>query len=88
MSYAAGQDYRNYPYRDHGPPGLEDAQADGTDQTPVALGLPLVLLNGDNLAPDERKLLERELAIALATEGPRLHNSPQVRGTALSSSIF
>ena len=38
-----------------------------------------MLLNGENLAPHERKSLERELAIALATEGPRLRDSPQVR---------
>jgi hypothetical protein len=60
---------------------LRTPQADGTDQTPVVAGLPLVLLNGDNLAPNELKSLERELAIALATEGPRLRDSPQVRET-------
>jgi Cytochrome c554 and c-prime len=60
---------------------LRTPQADQTDQAPVALGLPLVLLNGDNLAPNELKSLERELAIALATEGPRMRDSPQVRET-------
>ena len=58
---------------------LRTPQTEETGQPPVVAGLPLVLLNGEKLAPHERKSLERELAIALATEGPRLRDSPQVR---------
>jgi hypothetical protein len=50
-----------------------------SDQKRVVAGLPLVLLNRDGVPADELKALDRELAIALATEGPRLHDSPQVR---------
>ena len=46
-------------------------------------GLPLVLLNGDHLSQEERGALGRELAIALASEGPRLPNTPQVRRMGL-----
>ena len=42
-------------------------------------GLPLALLNGDELSEVELASLGRELAIALALEGPRLPDSPQVR---------
>jgi hypothetical protein len=45
----------------------------------AAPGLPLVLLNGDNLSRDELGSLGRELAIALALEGPRLPDSPEAR---------
>jgi tetratricopeptide (TPR) repeat protein len=45
-------------------------------------GLPLALLNGDGLSQVEHVLLGRELAIALALEGPRLPDSPQVRQMA------
>jgi len=42
-------------------------------------GLPLVLLNGDDMAPEELGSLGRELAIALASERPRLPDTPEVR---------
>ncbi|HEX3448921.1 MAG TPA: tetratricopeptide repeat protein [Isosphaeraceae bacterium] len=42
-------------------------------------GLPLVLLNGDELSPVELGSLGRELAIALTLEGPSLPESPNVR---------
>ena len=54
---------------------------DGSEKAGSVRGLPLVLLNGENLTADELKSLDRELAIALATEGPRLRDSPQVRET-------
>jgi tetratricopeptide (TPR) repeat protein len=44
-----------------------------------ANGLPLVLLNGDNLDRNELESLGRELAIALASEGPLLPNTPRTR---------
>lgn len=40
---------------------------------------PLVLLNGDGLAPAEIASLDRELAIATAAEGPRLPATPRTR---------
>jgi hypothetical protein len=42
-------------------------------------GLPLILLNGDHLGRDELDALGRELAIAIALEGPRLPNTPRTR---------
>ena len=41
--------------------------------------MPLVLLNRDGVPAEELKSLERELAIAFTTEGPRLPDSPQIR---------
>jgi hypothetical protein len=52
---------------------------EGTDTEPGVGGLPLVLLNDENLTPGELKSLDRELAIALTAEGPRLRDSPEVR---------
>ena len=45
----------------------------------AATDFPLVLLNGDGLSPAEIGSLNRELAIALAAEGPRMPDTPQVR---------
>jgi hypothetical protein len=42
-------------------------------------GLPLVLLNGDDLAPEERGSLGRELAISLASEGSRHTKAREAR---------
>jgi Tetratricopeptide repeat/Cytochrome c554 and c-prime len=49
----------------------------------------LVLLNGDQLSSRERSAMGRELAIALALEGPRLPYSPEVRqiGSFVLSSL-
>jgi Flp pilus assembly protein TadD len=49
------------------------------EPTRAAPALPLVLLNGDGLPSSEVELLERELAIALTDEGPRLPDTPAVR---------
>jgi predicted CXXCH cytochrome family protein len=45
----------------------------------TAEGPRLVLLDGDQLSSRERASMGRELAIALALEGPRLTDSPEVR---------
>ncbi len=58
---------------------LRRPEAEETGPSPVAAGLPMVLLNGEGLSPDTRKSLGRELAIAIASEGPRLSPSPQVK---------
>ncbi len=60
---------------------LRTPAAERTDPERGVRGLPLVLLNRGNLTPYELKSLDRELAIALATEGPRMRDSPQVRET-------
>jgi tetratricopeptide (TPR) repeat protein len=60
---------------------LRTPESDSAGLPQVVAGLPLVLLNGGELTPNERKSLERELAIAIAMEGPRLPDSPQVRET-------
>jgi hypothetical protein len=52
---------------------------EGPETEHSARGLPLVLLSGENLTEAELKSLDRELAIAVATEGPRLRDSPQIR---------
>lgn len=46
---------------------------------PAGSGLPVVLLNGNGLAPDETSSLEREFAIALAAEEPRPPATPGTR---------
>ena len=46
---------------------------------PVAHGIPLALLNGGSLSRQELHSLERELAIALASEGVLPRSMPQVR---------
>jgi hypothetical protein len=55
-------------------PGPEPAAAPYTapDFVPV-------LLNGDGLGPDELRALNRELAIAVARDGPRMPDTPRVR---------
>jgi Cytochrome c554 and c-prime len=53
--------------------------APATAARPVVHGLPLVLLNGDNLSREELQSLERELAIALALEAPLPRAMPQAR---------
>jgi hypothetical protein len=58
---------------------LRTPRAPATQQHRPASGPPLVLLNGKNLDSDEQGSLGRELAIALASEGPRLAESPRVR---------
>ena len=58
---------------------LRTPSSEATDQKSGVRGLPLVLLNHENVPPDELKSLDRELAMALTTEGPRLPDSPQVR---------
>jgi hypothetical protein len=50
-----------------------------TEPKRSAPGLPLVLLNGDELGREELKSLGRELAIALTSEGPELPDTPQIR---------
>ena len=45
----------------------------------AASALPLVLLNGDDLEKNEFGSLARELAIALASEGPVLPDTPRTR---------
>jgi predicted CXXCH cytochrome family protein len=40
---------------------------------------PSVLLNGDGLGPEELRSLERELAIAVVGDGPRMPDTPRVR---------
>ncbi len=52
--------------------------APGADTPSAARGLPLVLLNGDRLGLDELESLQRELAIALALEGPRPSARPPI----------
>jgi predicted CXXCH cytochrome family protein len=54
-------------------------EAPATELDHAAGGLPLVLLNGDKTGPEELESLQRELAIALTCDGPRLPDSPQVR---------
>ena len=49
-----------------------------TAPAPAESELPLVLLNGDGLGREELASLDRELAIALAAEGPRMPETPQV----------
>jgi hypothetical protein len=61
---------------------LRTRRVQTTELDRVPPGLPLVLLNGDNLSRGELNSLRRELAIALALEGPRLPDSPQVRRIA------
>ena len=58
---------------------LRTRQARTTDLHRAAPGSPLVLLNGDGLSRNELGALGRELAIALASEGPRLWDSPEAR---------
>jgi hypothetical protein len=58
---------------------LRTPQADGSVHERGVHGLPLVLLNRENVTPDELKSLDRELAIALTVEGLRMRDSPQVR---------
>lgn len=48
-------------------PGREPTEPEGSSD-----GLPLVLLNGDGLGREEIAALDRERAIAIAAEGPRL----------------
>ena len=60
---------------------LRTPAAERTDPERDMHGLPLVLLNRGDLTPYELNSLDRELAIALATEGPRMRDSPQVRET-------
>jgi hypothetical protein len=60
---------------------LRTPAAERTDPERGVRGLPLVLLNRGDLTQYELKSLDRELAIALATEGPRMRDSPQVRET-------
>ena len=50
-----------------------------TDRPHTGSGPKIVLLNGDHLSSRERTAMGRELAIALALEGPRLSDSPEVR---------
>ena len=57
---------------------LRNARSAEPEKPKKAGGLPLVLLNGKD-ETQKRGALDRELAIALATEGPRLHDSPEVR---------
>jgi hypothetical protein len=45
-------------------------------------GLPFLLKNGENLRNAERVALSRELAIALALEGPRLPRTPRIEEVA------
>ena len=61
---------------------LRTPAARSTGPVRPSTGLPLALLNGDGLSQVEHGLLGRELAIALALEGPRLPDSPQVRQIA------
>ena len=58
---------------------LRTPRAEPTGRQETVRGLPLVLLNGENLTAEELMSLDRELAIALTMEGPRLHDSPEVR---------
>jgi predicted CXXCH cytochrome family protein len=58
---------------------LRSPRTEATGHPRPAPGPSLVLLNGDHLGADERNALARELAIALALEGPRLADSPEVR---------
>src|SRR5262249_15359314 len=55
-------------------PGTEPAGAPHTSSE-----VPPVLLNGDGLGPAEGRALERELAIAVVSEGPRMPDTPRVR---------
>ena len=58
---------------------LRTSLPEESDQKRVVAGLPLVLLNRDGVAAAALQSLDRELAIALTIEGPRLRDSPQVR---------
>ena len=58
---------------------LRTRQTETADSHRPAPGVPLVLMNGEGLSRDELGTLGRELAIALALEGPRLPDSPEVR---------
>jgi hypothetical protein len=53
--------------------------AASTEPAHAPAALPLVLLNGDGFGRSGVESLERELAIALTAEGPRLPDTPQVR---------
>jgi predicted CXXCH cytochrome family protein len=57
---------------------LRSPEAVPTEPGPADSQLPLVLLNGDGLGREERASLDRELAIALAAEGPRMPETSQV----------
>jgi tetratricopeptide (TPR) repeat protein len=55
-------------------PGTKPAGA-----PPTVAELPPVLLNGDGLGQEEVRSLDRELAIAMVCEGPRMPETPRVR---------
>ena len=57
---------------------IRSPEAAPTAPAPSESELPLVLLNGDGLGREELASLDRELAIALAAEGPRMPETPQV----------
>jgi tetratricopeptide (TPR) repeat protein len=57
---------------------LRSPEAAPTEPGPSDSELPLVLLNGDGLGREERTSLDRELAIALASEGSRMPETEQV----------
>ncbi len=50
----------------------------------AASGLPLTLLNGDEMGEENSHVLGRELAIALMSEVPDLTNTPRIRQRASS----
>jgi Tfp pilus assembly protein PilF len=58
---------------------LRTPDARSTGPPRARTGLPLALLTGDEKSQVDVRSLGRELAIALALEGPRLPASPQVR---------
>ena len=58
---------------------LRNPLPERTDLKRSARGLPLFLLTRERMSPAEINSLDRELAIALATEGPRFRDSPQIR---------